>query len=1069
MTRQRTSSFSNQVNYYARFLHNVILQRQNPITGLFTTFEDSPDAWVRDNVNVVLSVWALSIVQRKSSESEVDRAKAYELEQCVVRAMRGVLRCFMIQQHKLEKFKKTQSPKDSLHAKYDSRNCEPIVADDKWGHLQIDAISLYLVILAEITTSGLHIVQTIDEVTFIQNLIFYIEAAYRIPDYGVWERGDKTNHGLPELNSSSVGMAHAALKSLDGLNLFGAEGGYSSVIHTLPDETSFCHAVLLSMLPRESLSKEIDSALLSIIGYPAFAVDEPKLIKATNEEIMENLEGRYGFKRFLRDGYKTAVEDEKRLHYEPHELKAFEDIECEWPLFMVTVALNALFGGANSVNPDDPNAPHNILAREYIEKVESVMVLKNGFKVIPELYFVEVDKIKAERDVHGSQERKPGGKIPHMWAQSLYVIAKLVADRLLSPGEIDPLNRRMACHRPQGTVTQIVLLAEDEEIKERVASHGITCQTIAEVAPIRVHNARVLSYIYSHLGKNKRLGLSGRASTEIGVLATSKLYLLHDEIFAFTPGFLDQHVYYLGQDTEYLIDMFTATIAFLNRNWTMLGRPTMVVTLNRRLMGHDEALQESMIAALRNLQSGIISGLRVHLGHLEDFISTSCVSRLSFLEHSDDFSDKGLQRFIVQNSGKILENKLGKVRFKVEEYGSPFAKTKERLSKTKSNTASKLSGVISRRRQSLYPYPGQLAAPPSPRSPGSGPSSAPESPGRKESLPMSLEEFIARVEHDKHTHLSPSQTHLARPSSGNIDPANVHQSHRRPRLALSNKHDDEMSSFDINEIVGTLEESTDLYEQADLVHGLFLSKGLKWVTPLGCSVEDLIAELAESAAELRAWWLVRHANGVLRRHPEDLAKCLIELLVRGKQVSFGLPPNREVLITGPMSPKELENLIWNASDKDPSLTALTQELLVALSMIAKSEKRLFKQMIRVRLGLISQVMASELASMLSCSPEEATSELMNLSPYQVKILLYRVISGSELAPKYRSMDSRSMSVGKLITSRTSKRSFTKQSKSLASAMATVGFHSQVLFCQTLRFVLDHTIDTHFCRKKSVYL
>lgn len=26
-------------------------------------------------------------------------------------------------------------------------------------------------------------------------------------DYGIWERGDKTNHGLPELNSSSIGMA----------------------------------------------------------------------------------------------------------------------------------------------------------------------------------------------------------------------------------------------------------------------------------------------------------------------------------------------------------------------------------------------------------------------------------------------------------------------------------------------------------------------------------------------------------------------------------------------------------------------------------------------------------------------------------------------------------------------------------------------------------------------------------------------------------------------------------------------------------------------------------------------
>lgn len=26
-------------------------------------------------------------------------------------------------------------------------------------------------------------------------------------DYGIWERGDKTNNGQPELNASSIGMA----------------------------------------------------------------------------------------------------------------------------------------------------------------------------------------------------------------------------------------------------------------------------------------------------------------------------------------------------------------------------------------------------------------------------------------------------------------------------------------------------------------------------------------------------------------------------------------------------------------------------------------------------------------------------------------------------------------------------------------------------------------------------------------------------------------------------------------------------------------------------------------------
>ena len=53
---------------------------------------------------------------------------------------------------------------------------------------------------------GLAIIYTLDEVAFLQNLVFYIGFAYRTPDYGIWERGDKTNHGVAELNASSVGM-----------------------------------------------------------------------------------------------------------------------------------------------------------------------------------------------------------------------------------------------------------------------------------------------------------------------------------------------------------------------------------------------------------------------------------------------------------------------------------------------------------------------------------------------------------------------------------------------------------------------------------------------------------------------------------------------------------------------------------------------------------------------------------------------------------------------------------------------------------------------------------------------
>lgn len=61
-----------------------------------------------------------------------------------------------------------------------------------------------------------------DEVAFIQNLVYYVERAYRTPDYGMWERGSKYNDGTPEIHASSIGkflslMAGNFLNSLNFL------------------------------------------------------------------------------------------------------------------------------------------------------------------------------------------------------------------------------------------------------------------------------------------------------------------------------------------------------------------------------------------------------------------------------------------------------------------------------------------------------------------------------------------------------------------------------------------------------------------------------------------------------------------------------------------------------------------------------------------------------------------------------------------------------------------------------------------------------------------------------------
>lgn len=349
--------------------------------------------------------------------------------------------------------------------------------------------------------------------------------AYRTPDYGIWERGNKSNHGQPELNSSSIGMALAALRAIHGLNLFGARGGPTSVIHVLPDELTRNATTLHSFLPRESKSKEIDGSVLSVIGFPGFAVQDPELIRRTKQEAKEKLEGRYGWKRFLRDGHQTEIEDTSRLHYNLNELKMFEDIESEWPLFFAYLILEGLFTG----NLEQ--------AEDYFKKIDKLVIDSTTLEtpkglaspslssasskqseaevhipLLAELYYVPKDLIEAEKQNPHSQERLPNDNLPLVWALSLYLLGCLIRENLLSPAEFDPLGRRLNASRiPQQHTVQIVLLSEDEALQSRLSMYGLETQAVSEIeSSITVLNPKALMDVYAGLGRNNKLGLSGR-------------------------------------------------------------------------------------------------------------------------------------------------------------------------------------------------------------------------------------------------------------------------------------------------------------------------------------------------------------------------------------------------------------------------------------------------------------------------------------------------------------------------------------------------------------------------------
>ncbi|XP_048349774.1 phosphorylase b kinase regulatory subunit alpha, liver isoform isoform X5 [Sphaerodactylus townsendi] len=914
---------------YARLVQQTILSLQNPVTGLLSASTEQKDAWVRDNIYSILAVWGLGMAYRKNADRDEDKAKAYELEQNVVKLMRGLLQCMMRQVDKVEKFKHTQSTQDCLHAKYNTATCGTVVADNEWGHLQVDATSLYLLFLAQMTASGLRIVFTLDEVSFIQNLVFYIEAAYKVADYGMWERGDKTNQGIPELNASSVGMAKAALEAIDELDLFGAGGGNKSVIHVLPDEVEHCQSILYSMLPRASTSKEIDAGLLSIISYPAFAVEDMNIVNATKNEIITKLQGRYGCCRFLRDGYKTPREDPSRLHYDPAELKLFENIECEWPVFWTYFLIDGVFNG------------DRIQVQEYREALEGILIRrKNGILLMPELYAVPLDK------------------------------------GFLAVGEIDPLNRRFSTAFKPDVVVQVTVLAESNEIKKLLRHHGLNVQSIADINPVRVHPARILSHLYAKLGHNKHMKLSGRPYRHIGVLGTSKLYVIRNQIFAFTPQFTDQHHFYLALDNRMVVEMLRTELAYLTSCWRMTGRPTLTFPITNTMLINDGSdIDPAILATVRKLGDGYFGGARVKLGKLSDFLTTSFYTNLSFLDPDCDtklFDDLN-EGYSSPESGYELEDYTDfgdkESQDELDQYIHSMSQSTALksylppISKTSSSPHVFSAAHSTREILSIMAKAKGLELP---------------------SVSMSLPTKVLNT-HRKSLNL--------------VDSPNPVMDKQEPEEVLHLPKDDH-GDLDCEKLVGQLKECPSLHDQADILYILYLIKGLDWETRLygqcGITVHCLLSELYSKAGLNQEWGLIRYISGILRKRVEVLAEACTDLLSHQKQLTVGLPPEpREKTITAPLPPEQLTQLIYEASGEDISIAVLTQEIMVYLAMYVRSQPSLFAEMLRLRIGLIIQVMATELARSLNCSGEEASESLMNLSPFDMKNLLHHILSGKE--------------------------------------------------------------------------
>ncbi len=241
-------------------------------TGLFaaaapTVKTGYSRAWIRDNIYAALGLEATGDYN------------------AVLKTYHALLDVFKKHEYKIDWIIKQPQPKHAfryIHARYDPLTGDEI--NEEWGNKQNDTIGALLFKIGELTKKGIAVLRDEADKRILQKLVHYLAAIeyWHDPDNGMWEEAE-------EVHVSSIGACVAGLQAAQGI---------VAVPQELIDKGK---QALNALLPRESATKDVDLALLSLI-YPYNIVTEQQR-DAILKNIGEKLLREKGVIRYVGDKY----------------------------------------------------------------------------------------------------------------------------------------------------------------------------------------------------------------------------------------------------------------------------------------------------------------------------------------------------------------------------------------------------------------------------------------------------------------------------------------------------------------------------------------------------------------------------------------------------------------------------------------------------------------------------------------------------------------------------------------------------------------------------------------------
>ena len=181
---------------------------------------------------------------------------------------------------------------------------------------------------------------------------------------------------------------------------------------------------------------------------------------------------------------------------------------------------------------------------------------------------------------------------------------------------------------------------------------------------------------------------------------------------------------------------------------------------------------------------------------------------------------------------------------------------------------------------------------------------------------------------------------------------------------------EDYAKLNLNELISSLQSTTDRFSKALILHQLSNRFGMK-LQIQDQTLEALFSQVSNDAVSAQNWKTVRYCSSVLRKTVDSLAPSITNILVRGKIVTLGVyGQSSEFEITKPLTPDKIKEVLYETIyPYDVYQAVLMQELIINISKYISTTPEMFNGIMKLRLGWIVEVMKQELESSKITDPE----------------------------------------------------------------------------------------------------